>query len=301
MIKILYLAALFGMHGALSAAEATRAGTGKLVPQDAGGVVWESAAGRAVRINEPQLTLEDASDSTRLPFKVELKGRKLQDGQAVLEYLVSLNDKGFNISGSATLKASLLADPQADVLIGHIELDWYRGYMKALLDEYARDVDGLVWDETFYIPVDFISHGRAGPALADRAMMSLVAELTQMVQSYQDRNPDLVLLAADNGTTSYALAAHGTYQDSGTGEQHWGPSMFANYRNSLWSCNWCPVTGAANNQIAAEKYGLPQGGSNGWGDNCGPGQMPPELLEAVLKRFTKNVESKRQRLRYLAP
>jgi hypothetical protein len=179
--------------------------------------------------------------------------------------------------------------------------DWYRGYLKALLEEYARDIDGLVWDETFYIPVDFISYGQAGPAHADRAMMNLVAELTQMVQTYHDRNPDLVLLAADNGTTSYALVAHGTYQDSGAGEQHWGPSMFANYRNSLWSCNWSPVTGAANNQIAAEKYGLPQGVSSGWGDNCGPSQMPPELLEAVLKRFTKNVESKRQHLRYLAP
>jgi hypothetical protein len=30
--------------------------------------------------------------------------------------------------------------------------DWYRGYLKALLEEYARDIDGLVWDETFYIP-----------------------------------------------------------------------------------------------------------------------------------------------------
>jgi hypothetical protein len=610
MKSVLYLAALCGVHGALNAAETAATATGRLVPQDADGVVWESAAGRAVRIKEPQLTLEDASDHARLPFKVELKNRAVRQGEAVLEYVVSLNDKGFNISGSATLKASLPADSQADVLISHFELafrepvaanveavcgfevagepagqmglperdgrfklwplapggggagrfelgnaakgpvacnalgipvvglmfgakeapatppalqlsvaadpycggylqagvtaaatqvalrttytgsvvplrterrtlalefnrggadgivrsfyrtipeiqpgapwlqgihlvyydylsqkgegwfkdlkaladripaaqrggvavclhgwydyfqhyaydhktgkllkewtafpgtykvpmsltemhrrlkfakglgfrvllyfcdgtnsdegapdfnkdyvlkdktgktfpgwkgpdslgqpwmmdpsmpglrDWYRGYMKALLDEYARDVDGLVWDETFYIPVDFISYGPAGPAYADRAMMSLVGEMTRMVQSYRDRNPDLVLLAADNGTSSCALVAHGTYQDSGAGEQHWGPSMFANYRNSFWSCNWCPVTGAANNQIAAEKYGLPQGVSNGWGDNCGPSQMPPELLDAVLKRFTKNVESKRQHLRYLAP
>ncbi len=179
--------------------------------------------------------------------------------------------------------------------------DWYRGYLKALLQEYATDLDGLVWDETFYIPVDFISYGQAGPAYADRAMMSLVAELTQMVQSYHDRYPDLVLLAADNGATSYALAAHGTYQDSGAREKHWGQSMFANYRNSLWSCNWTPLQGDLNNLIAAEKYGLPQGLSNGWEDNCGPSRMPPELLDTVLKRFTKNVESNRPRLRYLVP
>ena len=35
--------------------------------------------------------------------------------------------------------------------------------------------------------------------------------------------------------------------------------------------------------------------------NHSGGQMPPDLLEAVLKRFTKNVESNRQRLRYLVP
>jgi hypothetical protein len=179
--------------------------------------------------------------------------------------------------------------------------DWYRGYLKALLAEYATDVDGFVWDETFYIPVDFISHGPAGPAYADRAMMSLVAELTRMVQAAHDRNPNLVLLAADNGSTSYALVAHGTYQDSGAREKHWGQSMFANYRNSLWSCNWSPVKGDDNNRIAAEKYGLPQGVSNGWDDNCGPSRMPPELLDTVLRRFTKNVESHRQRLRCLVP
>jgi hypothetical protein len=179
--------------------------------------------------------------------------------------------------------------------------DWYRGYLKALLAEYATDVDGFVWDETFYIPVDFISHSQAGPAYADRAMMSLVAEQTQMVQAAHDRNPNLVLLAADNGSTSYALVAHGTYQDSGAREKHWGQSMLANYRNSLWSCNWYPITGDINNQIAAEKYGLPQGLSNGWEDNCGPSRMPPELLDTVLRRFTKNVESNRQRLRYLVP
>ena len=111
--------------------------------------------------------------------------------------------------------------------------DWYRDYLKALLDEYAREVDGLVWDETFYIQTDFISCTGPEPAYADRAMMSLVSELTQMVQACHDRNPELVFLASDNGETSYALVAHGTYQDSAMDERAWGPSMFANYRNCL--------------------------------------------------------------------
>ena len=179
--------------------------------------------------------------------------------------------------------------------------DWYRGYLKALLNEYAKDVDGFVWDETFYIETNFISYTQPAPAYADRAMMSLVSELTKMVQSYHDRNPDLVFLASDLGRTHYALVANGTYQDSAMREEDWGPSMFANYRNCLWSCNWFPLRQAKQNEIAAEKYGLPQGVSNGWEDNCGPSRMPSELLDDVLRRFTKNVESKRERMRYLTP
>jgi hypothetical protein len=122
-----------------------------------------------------------------------------------------------------------------------------------------------------------------------------------MVQSYRDRNPDLVFLASDLGRTNYALVANGTYQDSAMREEGWGPSMFTNYRNCLWSCNWFPLSHPKNNEIATEKYGLPQGLSNGWDDNCGPSRMPAELLDGVLRRFTKNLESKRERLRYLTP
>jgi hypothetical protein len=198
--------------------------------------------------------------------------------------------------GPDSLGQPLMMDPSVPGL-----RDWYRGYMKALLAEYGKDVDGFVWDETFYIKTNFISYPGGKPAFADRAMMSLVSELTQMTQVYRKHNPDLVFLASDLGMTSYALVANGTYQDSAMEERHWGPSMFANYRNCLWSCNWYPLRHAKQNEIAAEKYGLPQGVSNGWEDNCGPSQMPPALLDAVLKRFTQNVESKRQRLRYLTP
>lgn len=198
--------------------------------------------------------------------------------------------------GPDSLGQPLIMDPSVPGL-----RDWYRGYLTALLDEYARDVDGFVWDETFYIPADFISYTQAEPAYAGRAMMSLVAELTQVVQSYHRNNPDLVFLASNIGKTSYALVAHGTYQDSAMRESAWGPSMFANYRNCLWSCNWFPVKHPKENEIAAEKYGLPQGLSNGWEDNCGPSQMPPQLLGAVLQRFARNVESNRQRIRCLVP
>jgi len=177
--------------------------------------------------------------------------------------------------------------------------DWYRGYLAALLDEYGKDVDGFVWDETFYIPTGFVSYTRTTPAYADRAMMSLVSELAQMVQQRRAQNADLVFLASDCGQTSYALVAHGTFQDTGCEPQLWGPSLFANYRNCLWSCNWAPVSHVKRNEIAATSFGLPQGVSNGYGDNRGPHDMPAELLDQILRRFSKNVETGRVRARYL--
>jgi len=180
--------------------------------------------------------------------------------------------------------------------------DWYKGYLKALLGEYGREIDGLVWDETFYIPVSAVSYSQQTPAYADRAMMSLVSEMTQIVQRYRKQNPDLVFLASDIGQTSYALVAHGTYQDSAMLPHAWGLSMFANYRNCLWSCIWEPVKhGAVRNRHAAEVLGLPQGLSNGYGDDKGPHEMPEELLNTVIRRFLKNVKNNRQRTRYLVP
>jgi hypothetical protein len=177
---------------------------------------------------------------------------------------------------------------------------WHHHYLKALLDEYAKDVDGFVWDETFYIPTNFVSYTGPEPAYADRAMMTLVSELTQEVQSYHFLNPNLVFLAADGGETSYALVADGTYEDTSMQEHKIGPSLFSNYRNCLWYCNWFPLH-EAGNQMLCDKYGMAQGLSDGWGDNCGPAQMPLAPLNTVVKRFMQNVDTNRQRVRYFDP
>ncbi|MBS3742418.1 MAG: hypothetical protein KGY74_09885 [Candidatus Cloacimonetes bacterium] len=55
---------------------------------------------------------------------------------------------------------------------------WFKGYLKTLIEEFAKDLDGFVWDETFYIPVHTISYTQKTPAYADRAMLSFVSELT---------------------------------------------------------------------------------------------------------------------------
>ena len=53
---------------------------------------------------------------------------------------------------------------------------------------YASDIDGFVWDETFYIKTEFVPQTGL-PAHADRAMMSLVSELTQIVQQRHQQQP----------------------------------------------------------------------------------------------------------------
>lgn len=76
--------------------------------------------------------------------------------------------------------------------------------------------------------------------------------------------------------------------------------MLPTYRNCLWSCNWYPVTGAANNRFAAEQYGIAQGVSNGWGDDAGPHEMPKDVLDALIARFVRRSEDGADRTRFLA-
>jgi len=137
-------------------------------------------------------------------------------------------------------------------------------------------------------------------------MMTLVAEITRIVQSYRKHNPDLVLFTSDvidGGLHAvhapFALVSHGTYQDSACSASAWPYGLIPNYRNCLWSCNWAPVRGDKLNQIAAEQYGLPQGVSCGYGENVGPADMPAEVLNKALRRFFKNVDGDRQRTRVL--
>ncbi len=170
---------------------------------------------------------------------------------------------------------------------------FYLGYTKALLEEYGREIDGLVWDETFYIAQEAISSKPDGRlAYTDRDFMTLVAEIVRLTQQYRRQNPDLVFLTSDlllpNAPYApYALVSHGTYQDTAMAPAGWPIGMLPNYRNCLWSCNWYPVNGRENNRIGAEIYGVPQGLSNGYGDNIGPAAMAPKLLDEVIQRFFK--------------
>jgi len=113
--------------------------------------------------------------------------------------------------------------------------DWFMGCMEALLKEYRSELDGFTWDETFLIRRGVISTNGPEPTSSDRAFMRLVSRLSQLVQEWRRVNPNLVFLSCDDGWTPYALAAHGTYQDSACSAQIWPLCLLINYRNCLWS------------------------------------------------------------------
>jgi hypothetical protein len=178
-------------------------------------------------------------------------------------------------------------------------VEWFVGYMEALLKEYGSELDGFTWDETNLVKVGMISTTGSGPTYSDRAFMRLVSRLSQLVQEWHKINSNLVLMAADDGFTPYALVAHGTYQDSGCSPTRWPLCLLINYRTCLWSCNWAPVKEDNNNAFTVHQYGLPQGLSNGFGDWQGPSEMPAETLDCVIQRFLKRVSDGRDRTRYL--
>ena len=164
---------------------------------------------------------------------------------------------------------------------------YYKGYLEALLDEYGKQIDGLVWDETFTVKA-----GQMGPrpytGYADAAMMSLVSELRARVETFSSH---LAFMSSDdlsaNYRTPYALVAHGTYQDSACAPSFWPYGLFPNFRNVLWSCNWYPETNWHYNERAVDPFGAPVAISNGYGDDFGAAQMNQAQIDRTLALYRK--------------
>jgi hypothetical protein len=172
---------------------------------------------------------------------------------------------------------------------------WYNDYLDALLKTYGADLDGVVWDETFHIRIGWIATQPA-PAYCDRAMFALVKSLTRKMEQF---NPQKVFLASDciglpgmMDIPGYAMVADGTYQDTGCHPQAWSYGLFPNWRNTLWSCNWCPVTNFHYTRWGVENFGVPVAVSNGWGDDRGPSELRPWERDGVLQLFRKRLSMK---------
>ncbi len=176
--------------------------------------------------------------------------------------------------------------------------DRFRGYMAALLDEYGKEIDGLVWDETFTVhAADKGTQPYTG--YADAAMMSLVDELRRKVEAF---SPHLAFLSSDDlgpdFRAPYALAAHGNYQDSGCRPDYWPFGLLPNFRNVLWSCNWFPDTTWDWNERAVDPFGAPVAISNGYGDDLGVSGMNAAQADRMLALFRKR-SARRTRIGWL--
>lgn len=186
----------------------------------------------------------------------------------------------------------------------------FKGYLRALLDEYGERIDALVWDETFTVSADSI--GRyPSPDYAARAMMRLARECTLIVSEYnKTHDKKIAFLTSDcQGVTNdghnywlnvpaYAIMAHGTYQDSHCQPETWPYGIFANYRNTLWSCNWMPVTHFDYTAYGVEHYRTPVATSNGWLDDKGIARLNDEQRQAYVRLFNR-IKDKPQQLHWL--
>ena len=179
-------------------------------------------------------------------------------------------------------------------------------YIKALLREFGRDIDALVWDETFHVDTGSLGSEKV-PGYADRSLMRLVRDLTSEVHAYnRESGRSLAFLASDCigvnkwvNKPPYALVADGTYQDTHCDPESWSYGIFPNYRNALWSCNWEPVTHFDYTEFGVREYQAAVAVSNGYGDNIGFAKMSPDMKKKVLDLFNWRKQS-RTRLRWFS-
>ena len=178
---------------------------------------------------------------------------------------------------------------------------WYREYLDAMLATYGASVDGFVWDETFYIQSCAVTLQPA-PAYGDRAMMRLVKSLARQVRAF---DPEKAFFASDDvglpglgSVPGYSMVAHGTYQDSWCKPDAWSYGLFPNWRNTLWSCNWKPLTGFAYTKWGVENFGVPVAISHGWGDDRAVADWKPQERDRILGLFRERL-ARKDRVRYL--
>ncbi len=79
--------------------------------------------------------------------------------------------------------------------------------------------------------------------------------------------------------------ADGTYQDTRCDPAAWSYGFLPNWRNTLWSCNWWPMSHFAYTRWGVRHFGTPVAISNGWGDHCGPSEWSPHQRDEMLSLF----------------
>jgi hypothetical protein len=168
--------------------------------------------------------------------------------------------------------------------------DFYRNYARALFNEFANEVSGFVWDETFYIQAGTLGTPKH-PGYLDRAHMRLIKEIAALLHSVA---PGKAFFASDDISDGksftgvvppYALLADGCYQDSWCLPDLWSYGIFPNYRNVIWSCNWHPLTNFNYTVFGVYAYNTPAVFTNGWEDDRGFSEMTIEEKNNFISLF----------------
>lgn len=169
--------------------------------------------------------------------------------------------------------------------------NFFSNYLAAVITNFGDLVDGFVWDETFYIR-EGATTLQPAPAYCDVAFMKLAKRLRDQVKAY---DPQKVFLTSDaqgylgNDTPGYAIVTDGTYQDSHCNPIYWSYGLFANWRNTLWSCNWAPITNFDWTRYGALEFGSAVAISNGWLDEKGPSEWTTVQRDMFLSLFRKRL------------
>jgi hypothetical protein len=170
--------------------------------------------------------------------------------------------------------------------------EFYRKYIGALLDEYGKEVDGFIWDESFVVAPNELGPD-ATPGYAGQGMMTLMKEVAADVASFSSQ---LAFFASDDigaarqfeQAAPYALVTHGTYQDSWCSASAWPYGLFPNYRNILWSHNWAPVTRFQYSRYGVETFAVPVPWSVSYvGDDIGISEMTAQQQKQIKDLFEK--------------
>ncbi|MBP1647195.1 MAG: hypothetical protein H6Q30_640 [Bacteroidetes bacterium] len=167
--------------------------------------------------------------------------------------------------------------------------DFYKKYARALFTEFAPEVSGFVWDETFYIQIGALGTPKQRGYL-DRANMRLIKEIAAILHSVA---PDRAFFTSDcigekpstGDVPPYALLADGCYQDSWNEPTYWSYGIFPNYRNVIWSCNWRPLANFRYTVFGVYAYNTPVVFTNGWEEDRGFSEMSPEERSDFIRLF----------------
>ena len=186
-------------------------------------------------------------------------------------------------TGPDTYGTTYVMNPAHPDVITH-----YSNYLAALLTSFGDVVDGFVWDECFYLR-EGATTLQPAPAYCDVAFMQLVKQLRQQVKRYDAQKVFLSSGLRSPGwgesIPSYAIVADGTYQDSHCTPAAWSHGLFENWRNTLWSCNWGPLSTFEWTRYGALHFGAPVAISNGWEDNLGPAEWSTPQRDRFLALF----------------